>query len=310
MTLQRDEWDADERRALADVQGELDRIRARHRNDPPFELLRAAHAEALPDSLQAELTEHLQQNAWSRTLVDDAADDEVSIGADAERRLLARIQRDARRESGASSGARDGSQAATKWWSSWWVPALATAAILVVMVGVLRQAQSDRPATQPSQTTAATPAAPTPAPSFALPLDKPEVKLTAMALVLRSSGRGATFVDEVAPALNAYRAGNYTEADRLFGALEPRYPQSVEVAFYRGVSRLFLNDAAGAVQSLQTARRLDDETFAPEIAWYLAVAHERAGNPARARAELESLCRGKSPFAPRACEAAPKVKPE
>jgi len=41
--------------------------------------------------------------------------------------------------------------------------------------------------------------------------------------------------------------------------------------------------------------------------WYLAVALERAGEPARARAELEGLCRQQSPYASRACDAVPKL---
>ena len=146
--------------------------------------------------------------------------------------------------------------------------------------------------------------------AFTLPLDKPDVKLTATALVLRSDGRNASFVDQIAPAINAYRANNYAEADKQFAALESRYSKSVEIAFYRGIARLFLNDASGAVQRLQAARRLDDETFAPDIAWYLAVAHERAGQRTRARAELDTLCKGASAYASQACEAAARLKLE
>ena len=53
MTLQRDDWDEDERRALAGLETEFEQLRTRHRDDPPFELLRAADADVLPEPLQA-----------------------------------------------------------------------------------------------------------------------------------------------------------------------------------------------------------------------------------------------------------------
>jgi predicted Zn-dependent protease len=134
--------------------------------------------------------------------------------------------------------------------------------------------------------------------------------LTQTALVLRSAGSEARFVDDIAPALNAYREHDYAEADRRFAAVNPQYPKSVELSFYHAIVRLFLNDATGAIASLQSARRLDDGSFAPEISWYLAVAYERAGEPVRARAELDTLCRQSSAFARRACEAAPTFAPQ
>jgi len=293
--LQRDEWDEEERRALKGVEQELEQLRARHGGDPPFELLRAADAEALPDSLQTSLAEHLKQSAWSRALVEGAS--EPSADSDVERRLLARIKRSA------------GSTASSRWRS--WVPVLAAAAVLVVMVGVLRRREPARPPDQQARPTAGAPAASSAQPAVVvLPLDKPGVKLTPQALVLRSDARGARFADDIAPALTAYNENNYGEADRQFAALQKRYPQSVEVVFYRGIAQLFLNDPPGAIVSLQAARRLDDDAFAGEIAWYLAVAYDRAGDQPRARAELEALCRRTDAYASRACEAAAKRKPE
>ena len=298
MKLQRDDWDDDERRLLQDVGAELEQIRARHRGDPPFELLRAADAQALPEPLQEGLTEHLAQSAWSRALVGGADDLDVALAPDAERRLLARIRRDSRET---PQGAR--------WWSRTWLPALAAAAILVVAVVIFRRGDPARPLERPPATPETQVAAITPV-EFTLPLDKPDVKLTAAALVLRSAGRNSTFVDEIAPAINAYRRSDYAEAEKQFAALATRYPQSVEVAFYRAVTRLFLNETAGAIQSLQAARRLDDDTFASDIAWYLAVAHEHAGERTRARAELDALCKGRSAYASKACDATNKIKPE
>ncbi|HKW00957.1 MAG TPA: hypothetical protein VJN96_14115, partial [Vicinamibacterales bacterium] len=154
---------------------------------------------------------------------------------------------------------------------------------------------------------AAAPAPPA-APSFVLTLERPDVKLTANALVRRSTGRDAKFVDDVAPALNAYRAGDYQTAAERFVRVQPQYPDAVEIPFYLGVTRLFLDDAAGAVTSLDAARRVTDDTFRADVAWYLAVAQERAGNRTAARAELDALCNGQSNYAARACAAATRLK--
>lgn len=290
MTLQPDDWDDDERLALEDIQKELDELRARHRNDPPFDLLRAARADALPESLQARLTEHLNRSAWSRALVEGDAETEPSFDAEAERRLLSRITRSTR---------------GSRWHLRSWVPALAAAAVLVVIVGVLRTgpppASDDQQPTAPVETPVAS--AP-PARTFTLPLDKPDVKLTPKALVLRSGTQQSRFVDDLAPALKAFSGNSYDEAEKRFAALQTQYPTSVEVAFYRAITQLFLSDAAAAVASLQAARRVDDGAFAAEIAWYLAVAHDRAGDLRLARVELEALCRQTSAYTSRACAAA------
>jgi hypothetical protein len=296
--LRRDDWDDDERRLLDELQPELDRVRARHRNDPPFELLRAAREEALPDPLQAAVGAHLERSEWSRALVEGAGGDEMSLDPDSERRLLARVTRSAR-----------STRTHARWSMRLWIPAFSAAAVLIVTVAVLRRTPESLPKPQrqgapESQVAAARPA------SFVLALEPPDVKLTQTALVLRSAGSDTRFVDDIAPALNAYRAGDYAEADRRFAAVNPQYPKSVELSFYHAIVRLFLNDAAGAIASLQGARRLDDGSFAPEISWYLSVAYERAGEPGRARAELSTLCRQSSAFSRRACEAASTLAPQ
>src|SRR5262249_28211413 len=54
-----DGWDRDERDALEPLADQLASIRARHANDPSLDLLRAAHADALPPDLQARVSAHL-----------------------------------------------------------------------------------------------------------------------------------------------------------------------------------------------------------------------------------------------------------
>ncbi|HKE88415.1 MAG TPA: hypothetical protein VKB50_31880, partial [Vicinamibacterales bacterium] len=62
-------------------------------------------------------------------------------------------------------------------------------------------------------------------------------------------------------------------------------------------------DPAGAIESLSAAEAVGDRTFAADIAWYRAVADERAGHGADARTRLEAVCAAKSEGAERACQA-------
>jgi hypothetical protein len=103
--------------------------------------------------------------------------------------------------------------------------------------------------------------------------------------------------------VDAYRKNDYAAADREFGALELRYPEAVEVFFFGGVSRLFVNDPERAIVAFQKAEEIGDAIFAPHVAWYRAVAEERAGHRSEARAQLDKVCRGASDRATRACEA-------
>ena len=132
------------------------------------------------------------------------------------------------------------------------------------------------------------------APAFVLALAKPEVKLTPQALVLRSDAREGRFVDDIAPALKAYNGSDYVEADRQFASLESGYPRSVEAPFYRAIAQLFENDAAGAMQSLQTARP-DDGAFGDGADF------GGRGRWRRGRAPSSTLCRRTSAFTARAC---------
>ena len=292
MSANDEDWDADERAALAPVRGELEALRLRHRSDPPIELLRAAKADVLPDAVRDAANEHLDASAWSRALL-DGAEEAADLSFDAESRR--RLQSEIRRRVSTDASSRSHSRV----WL--WMPAIGVAALLIVAVSVYR------PSRPPAAVTSReTPSANSPSRTgFRLPLDKPDVKFTEAALVVRGEKNDRVrFVDAVAPAVTAYRGGDYAGAATAFAALEGAYPRSVEVAFYLGVSRLFLSDYAGAITALQAARRVDDGSFGANIGWYLAVAEERMGRKADASAELGTICRGTSDLAPRACQAA------
>jgi hypothetical protein len=282
----------------APVRQELDALMARHRDDPPLAVLRAASADALPEPLQTAASAALDGSAWNRALVAGADAADAELDAAATDRLLARIHQQA----GSAGASRTRRRLST------WQPllGLAAAAILVTTVVYLRQSG---PAVTPTGTPPAVPGASPAVPAFRLPLEAPAVKLTTSALVVRSAGSRGTFADDAGAAFDAYRAGDYRTAASEFARLEPRYPSSVEVPFYLGVSRLFLDDAPGAVTSLAAARRIADDTFRADIGWYLAVADERVGDITGARLELDTLCRGQSAYATRACDAAAKFPP-
>jgi hypothetical protein len=287
-----DDWDDEERDALAPFRADLDALRERHRAEPPLELLRAARADALPEPLRHAADAHLDGSIWSRALVEGAEAADVPLDTDAQQRLLERIRQALREEHAARVLRR---------WR--WTAAVAAAVLLAVLV--VRRSRPGEP--MPGVPAAPSPvaAAPSPAPPvFHMLLEKPEVRFTAAALVLRGEGGGPRFVDAIAPAISAYRAGDYATAARAFAAIETRYPHSVEVPFYLGVSRLFLEDADGARTSLEAAQRVSEEGFAADVEWYLAIANDRAGRRSDALAGLDRLCRGTSPRARPACEAA------
>ncbi len=287
-----DLWDGDERQALGPVRDELNALRQRHANDPPLDELRAAAAGVLPEDVQRTVTNHLETSAWSRALVEGA---EAADAALDDERVLHKIRAGLRPSEGAARRAR---------WV--WPAILAAAAAFAIGAFILRQ-DRPRPAVA-TMTPAPEPPAVSAPPSrqFHIPLDKPAVKLTALALTVRGD-RSATLADALGPALDAYRADDYATAARELSALQPRFPASVEVAFYLGVSRLFLGDAAGGVEALESARRIGDPSFRADVDWYLGAAYERAGRAADARSQLEAICRGGDAYAARACAATPNV---
>jgi hypothetical protein len=299
-----DDWDDEERAALEHVREELGAIRDRHRDDPPLELLRASGADALPEALDEQVRGHLERGAWSRALLEGVDSIDPALDPAVQARMLARI----RAEVGAAPRGR-------RWFRSWLLAPALAAAVIVLAVVILRRPQAPsqpaamavapRSAAQPSTSQAAVP----PTPGFVLPLDKPDVKFTALALVLRGSADGPKFIDAVAPGIRAYRSGDYATAERELAALQSRYPNSVEVPFYLGVSRLFLGDAAGARSALNDARRVSDDSFAPAIDWFLAVADERAGRLSDAHDALRRVCGATGEYREKACDAATRIAP-
>jgi len=297
VSTDRDDWDREERQALAGLEDQIDAMRRRHAGDPPIELLRAARAEVLPEDLQTSVSEHIAASAMSRTLGDGIGDDVPALSDADQERLLARIVKEARKES-APAGAR-----------GWLRPVLVGSGIVAVaaLVWVVskRTEVGERLGPPDTQVVVALPPAAQP---FLLPFEKPDVRLGMGALTWRGSKPTATedsnqLLADLKPGLDAYRRNDYAEANRALTALASRYPGTIEILFYQGVSRLFLNDYAGAIASFEAAEAIGDRTFAGDVAWYRAVAEQRAGRDAQARARLGAICNARGPDAPRACTA-------
>jgi hypothetical protein len=290
----RHDWERDEREALAGVEDQIEVMRQRHAADPPFEWLRAARADALPPDLQASVSEHLAASPMSRTLAEGLGDDVPALSAADEERLLARIMKDAGKESKPSG----------IW--NWLRPVLAGSGVLAVAASLVWIVSSETERSEriaPPETTVVV-ARPPAAPPFLLPFDKPDVRLTLGALTWRgTTGASNQLLADLKPGLDAYRQGDYATADRELTALAARYPGTVEILFYQGVSRLFLNNLPGAIAALDAAEAAGDRTFAADISWYRAVAEQRSGQLTEARARLDTICRSGSDQAARACTA-------
>jgi hypothetical protein len=300
MSSDRHDWDRDENEALDGVRDQLEIIRERHRTDPPLDLLRAAKADVLPDPLQERVAQHLSDSAWSRAVVEGLDQNDAPLDSAGEAKLLARIEQDARREQRA---------VARPWFRPVLLASAVAAAVVIAWLFV-------RPATTPDVpiSSEAVPQT-TPVPPFQLAFAKPDVRLSMAALTWRGGGSDNPLLADLKPALDAYRQGDYAAAERELVSLAAKYPNTTEILFYQGISRLYLDDARGAVASLSAAEAVADATFLGDVRYYLAVAAQRAGNTNEARTQLDAICRENAPDAARACaslselESATSTKP-
>jgi hypothetical protein len=286
-----DGWDREEREALEELEHQVNALRARHSAVPPLELLRAARHDVLPPDLQEIAERQLSTDPWTRSLVEGMDANESSLGNDREDQLLAQIRARSRNLRPASSRPWRGVAFA-----------LAAAALVVLTVWIIRPAPPLAPPPSPPDSAETKPPAQKPPPPRWEPvLDKPEIALSLAALTWRGGGTDNELLSALKAPLDAFRQGDYSGADRAFATLEAQYPGAVEVFFYGGVARLFLGEPQRALPALRRASELADSTFAPRAAWYRAIAEQRTGNVAAARALLEPLCRGDKEFGERAC---------
>jgi hypothetical protein len=293
MTTPPDGWDDDEREIPEDLARDLSKTTGA--TALPIDVLRAAGTGVLPDDLELAAQDYLSRAPHARALVDEL-NEATTLDAHSEARLFARISHET-----AAPRAR---QTPRRWM---WQAAAAIAAIAVAgSIWLTRSRErSAAPAVAVTRAPQGTPAAAQPAPvtppeTFLVPLERPDIRISLRALTWRGAAPDNPVLAALKPAFDAFRAGDYAAADRAFTEAGSRYPNLVEVALYQGVARLFLGDVAGATTSLRAAETIGDDAFKNDVAWYLAVAEERAGNIAAARTRLEGLCAGGTGD-PRAC---------
>ena len=287
-----DGWDDDERDIPEELERELSNLRGAE-TALPLDVLRAAGTGVLPEPLERAAADYLAREPRARQLV-DALIEGAELDPHSEARVYARISRELPRTS-----------ASPRVWTGSWQIAAALGAIAVagVLWSTLRRDQSPAPSIAVTQPAPTPPAAAASRPeTFLLPLERPNVRIGLRSLTWRGAERGNPIMAALKPALDAFRAGDYQRADAEFTVVSKTHPNLIEVALYQGVSRLFLNDVAGAKVSLQSAEKIGDASFANDVAWYLAIADERGGDRAAARARLVQLCPNAAGD-PRACAA-------
>jgi len=283
---------------LAEARGQVEALQKQRQTCPSFHLVRAARAEALPDELQAAVTSHI---AGCRTCASSRADlEHVGASADITQEETLRILSRVRRE-GLST-----ERSALSWFFSWRT-AFATAALALCAIVVVQQMRKTvRPASPTGTVSRQEPAVQVPE---ALRLDKPDVKLTLAVLTWRGdSSKGQQLLADMGPALNLYKADRFADAARELETVSAKYPASVEIFFYLGISRLFLDDHAAAIKALEKADGLARDSFSADVSWYLALAYFKSGRIADAQARLTSLAAGNSPYSTRARAAVEALK--
>lgn len=251
---------------------------------PPPDVLAASRFDVLPEELSAATKRHLETCLRCRRLVAEMDDPELNrLGADGERRIRARIPAGHRVETRLC----------------WWVPALAAAAVLLAVLLAPRPSRPPQPT--PPAVTKAEPAKPR---EYLLALSKPPVRLAAAEVLVF---RGEDAAPPLVRALQAYRADNYAEAVRLLEPAAKARDATPEAGFYLGVSLLHLNRPAEAARVLEAARG-GDLDLARDRTWFLAVAHERNGDRAKALALLRELCAGEGLHRAESCAAAESME--
>ena len=286
-----------EQDALGDVERELESLRRRHESRPPLELLRAAQAGVLPEELQEEAARYLANDGATRTLLEDHREHGSFLNKDDEARLLGRIR----------SRMREAPEQGLGSWG--WLRPLVLAGALALVAASTWLAWRDAsraPAIPPPENVATRPTPP-PAPVFALTLEKPPVKLSLSALTWRGTGDNP-LPAALKPGLDAFRASDYVAANRELAQVAARFPRAVEPPFYQGVSRLFLDDAAGACK---VCRQRRDWRICRSRPTSRGTSPSPRSAPAKKRRRgrhLASLCKGGSERAPAACATLPQLK--
>ena len=225
MSTDRHDWDREEREALAGLEDQIDAMRRRHAEDPPIEMLRAAHADALPEDLRTSVSDHMAASVMSRTLADGLGEDVPALSDAEQERLLARIMKEA-------SAAGYGETGRKSLWG-WLRPVFVGSGIVAVasVVWMVSKGTEQRERLGPPDTEVVV-ALPPAVPPFLLPFEKPDVRLGMGALTWRGSTTSTDDGNQRRAALkrglDAYRQSVYATANRELTPLDTPYPGTIE----------------------------------------------------------------------------------
>jgi tetratricopeptide (TPR) repeat protein len=262
---------------------------ARKPSCPTVEMIQAADAEVLPDDECRAVADHVDGCAVCGPL---AAALREWDGPELEDDAHARI---ARRSGVLSSNAPT---TAVRGPLRWLLPIAAVAVLALGLPALLRErAEGPRPSGPPSSESQR---------PYVLPLEKLAPRMPA-SLALRGDDSFAAQLEE---ALRPYEEGDLETAAARLALLARRYPDAASPRLYLGVAALLRGRADEAERSLEEARVLARESWTPDVLWYLAIARERTGHAAEARAALDTLCAGASAYRERACEVLQRWAPE
>ena len=272
-----------EERELYELLGDTPRV------CPSAAVLRAHLEEALPAEMEAEVSRHLERCAICSMLAADLA---LMEDTPATQYQLEQI----------GLGLPLASDKAFRWKV---FASLAATLLLCASVGITMHRRHEA--------TAAVAMQEKPDPATVAALEIPLAPLAAPAadqssLQTRGHASPEPSISELMPAFKAYNAADYSSAARRFAPLARNYPESTLVDLYFAVSQLELHEDADAAQSLAQARMHTAPRFADDVTWYSAIAAQRIGNLAQARAFLEQLCRATSSrYSEQSCRIAPTL---
>jgi len=305
--MKNDDFEIDEKEFKRDFEPLIRRAQAAAGPCPHPDLLMAAVSGVVFENSE-QVLRHLNSCPTCRQLNQDLMQyDHPGVSKEEDRRIRARWAQER------------GSRPAVSFLGWLWQPfpmAAAAAIVLIAVVSIMtvRNRQTSDPNLSVSVQPAPEPPAVQPKEPAANPillaLEKAPIKVAAASvLIYRSDSVGGKgYLDELAAALQPYRADNYAEAARRLEALSSKFPESPESHFYLGVSRLFLKQHETAFASLETAARLSDETLRDDITWYRALALERLNRQADAVREMDTLCARAGDYKAKACSAVEDLK--
>jgi hypothetical protein len=227
---------------------------------------------------------HLDEGQWELLLGGriDAATREAALDHIAACTGCATVFKQARiaARTSARSTAAPGRAARRQWYYS--PQFAAVAALLTVTVGAViltRQTVPTVATFETSTTPSSRPVTPVADPLVGLRAQKPPVVIGAELLLVTRSGPGEQkFLEDLARALDSYKADDYAEAARQLSGLAAARPEVFEATYYLGISLLLDGKAAESVVVLERAESIAGDTRRAEAARFVELARNARGS--------------------------------